>query len=270
MTHLPHPGLRVEHADAVLTITLCRPERLNAQTPTMWLALAELADTLPEQVRVVVIRAEGRAFSAGLDRSMFASPPQLDGEPDIVGVSVSDPPAAADLIGQLQQGFARWREVRPVVVAAVQGHAIGAGFQLALAADLRVVADDVRFAMREVTLGLVPDLGGTATLVPLVGYSRALELCATGRSVGAVEAVSWGLASVAVPATELTAATDDLVAALLAAPADTLPAIKALLGQATTSGYADQLRHERTAQVPLLRGLAQGAARRAAPPEPPS
>ncbi len=244
----------------MLTITLCRPDRLNAQTPTMWLALAELADTLPEQVRVVVIRAEGRSFSAGLDRAMFASPPAVDGEPDIVGETFGDPQRAADLIGQLQQGFARWREVTAIVVAAVQGHAIGAGFQLALAADLRVVADDVQFAMREVTLGLVPDLGGTATLVPLVGYSRALELCATGRALGAAEAVAWGLATVAVPPAELDAATDDLVAAVLAAPEPTLRSVKSVLVQAISSPYAAQLRHERTAQVPLLQALARRAA----------
>ena len=75
-------------------------------------------------------------------------------------------------------------------IAAVQGHAIGAGFQLALACDLRVVADDVQFAMRETSLGLVPDLTGTHPLVGLVGYARALEICVTGRFVHAEEAVA--------------------------------------------------------------------------------
>ena len=81
-----------------------------------------------------------------------------------------------------------------VSVAAVQGHAIGAGFQLALACDVRVVADDVQLAMREPSLGLVPDLVGTWPLVHAVGYSRALEICLTGRPVGAEEAVATGLA----------------------------------------------------------------------------
>ena len=92
-------------------------------------------------------------------------------------------------IEDFQRGFAVWSEVPAVVVGAVQGHAIGAGFQLALACDLRVVADDVSFAMRETSLGLVPDLAGTAPLVRLVGYARALEICATGRAVRADEAV---------------------------------------------------------------------------------
>ena len=81
----------------------------------------------------------------------------------------------------------------------MQGHAIGAGFQLALACDLRVVAEDVSFAMRETSLGLVPDLAGTEPLVACVGYARALEICATGRAVRADEAVRLGLAQVAVP-----------------------------------------------------------------------
>ena len=123
MTHLPHPALRVETAGPVLTITLCRPDRLNVQTPTMWYALAEIAETLPEQVRVVVFRAEGRAFSAGLDRAMFASPPTLAGEPDILATARHDPTEVAGLIAGMQEGFAAWRRTTAVVVAAVQGHA---------------------------------------------------------------------------------------------------------------------------------------------------
>ena len=114
-------------------------------------------------------------------------------------------------------------------IAAVQGHAIGAGFQLALACDLRVVADDVQFAMRETSLGLVPDLAGTHPLVELVGYARALEICATGRFVHAEEARATGLANLVVPADELDGAVNDLAAALLAAPRDAVIETKALL-----------------------------------------
>lgn len=114
-------------------------------------------------------------------------------------------------------------------IAAVQGHAIGAGFQLALACDLRVVAQDVQFAMRETSLGLVPDLTGTHPLVGLVGYARALEICATGRFVGAEEAERVGLANLAVPGAELDSAVRDLAGALLAAPRDAVVETKALL-----------------------------------------
>ena len=146
-----------------------------------------------------------------------------------------------------------------MVIAAVQGHAIGAGFQLALAADLRIVADDVQFAMREVSLGMIPDLAGTQPLVDAVGYSRALELCATGRFVGADEAVRTGLATLAMPAAELDGATTDLVQALLAAPAPALRALKPLLHQALTSTAEEQVHHERVAQGYLLHGMARAA-----------
>ena len=103
-----------------------------------------------------------------------------------------------------------------VSVAAVHGYAIGAGFQLALACDLRVVADDVKFCMKEPALGLVPDLAGTKPLVDLVGYSRALEICATARYVESDEARQLGIATVVVPRDELDATSTDLVEAVLA------------------------------------------------------
>jgi enoyl-CoA hydratase/carnithine racemase len=163
---------------------------------------------------------------------------------------------AAVTIEAFQRGFSAWTEVPAVVVAAVQGHAIGAGFQLALAADLRVVAEDVQFAMRETSLGLVPDLAGTTPLVSLVGVARALEICATGRFVGAAEAVAIGLANVAVPAAALEATTADLVAALLAAPEPALRELKPLLHSAASADRETQLRLEREAQGRLLHGLA--------------
>ena len=251
----PHPHLRVERHGAVLTLTLTNAARRNAQTPSLWLAFAEVARALDPQVRVVVLRGEGQSFSAGLDRGMLA-PGGVEGEPDLVGLAVDGPDAAAEAIAAFQQGFAAWAEVPAVVVAAVQGHAIGAGFQLALAADLRVVADDVQLAMRETSLGLVPDLGGTGPLVAAVGPARALEICATGRFVGAAEAVATGLANVAVARDQLEAATADLVDALLAAPEAALRELKPLLRGAASSGRDSQLQRERGAQGRLLHGLA--------------
>jgi enoyl-CoA hydratase/carnithine racemase len=252
----PHPHLRVERDGALLTVTLTNAARRNAQTPSLWLALAEVARALDPQVRVVVLRGEGQSFSAGLDRGML-SPGGVEGEPDLVGLAVDGPESAAAAIAPFQQGFAAWAEVLAVVVAAVQGHAIGAGFQLALAADLRVVADDVQLAMRETSLGLVPDLAGTGPLVAAVGPARALEICATGRFVGAAEAVATGLANLAVPRGQLEAATADLVAALLAAPETALRELKPLLRSAATAERDTQLRREREAQARLLHGLAR-------------
>jgi enoyl-CoA hydratase/carnithine racemase len=249
-----HPQLRVERDGSVLTVSLANPERRNAQTPSLWLALAQVARTLDPQVRVVVLRGDGQSFSAGLDRAMLA-PGGIQGEPDLVGLALDGAEAAAEAITPFQQGFAAWAQAPAVVVASVQGHAIGAGLQLALAADLRVVSDDVQLAMRETSLGLVPDLGGTGPLVALVGLARALEICATGRFVGAAEAVATGLANVAVPRDQLEGTTADLVAALLAAPEAALRELKPLLRGAATADRETQLRREREAQGRLLHRL---------------
>ena len=220
----------------------------------MWRALTQLGGNLPGETRVVVLAADGPSFSAGLDRAMFAG--GIPGEPTL-GQLAALPEAEVDAqIAQYQSAFTWWRETDAVTVAAVQGHAVGAGFQLALACDLRIVSDDVAFAMRETSLGLVPDLGGTGPLVAAVGYPRALEICGTGRWVHAGEAVSVGLAQACVPAEELSAATDDLVAALLAAPEAALRATKRLLLQAVDSPPTVQRQHERTAQFARLQDLA--------------
>jgi len=158
-------GLALDVDGPRATITLVRPEALNAQTPATWEALRSIGESLSgeplsEQVRVVVVRGAGRAFSAGLDRRFFAAQ-EVDGLPGLAGMAaLSDDDADATIAG-FQSGFSWLREPGRVTVAAVQGHAIGAGFQLALACDLRLVADDVQFCMAETTLGIVPDLGGT-------------------------------------------------------------------------------------------------------------
>lgn len=240
---------------AVLTLTLTNPARRNAQTPSLWQALESVAVGLDPAVRVVVLRGEGPAFSAGLDRRML-SPTPVEGERNLLTVATDSPAELEDLIAGFQRGFTAWSAVSAIVVAAVQGAAVGAGFQLALAADLRVVAEDVQFAMRETSLGLVPDLGGLGPLVACVGPSRALEICATGRAVGAAEAVGTGLANVAVPVDQLDATVDDLVAALLATPQAALRELKPLVRSAAVEDQETQTGLERAAQARLLRGLA--------------
>jgi enoyl-CoA hydratase/carnithine racemase len=207
--------------------------------------------------RVVVLQAEGPSFSAGLDRAMLTG--GVPGEPGLAQLAQLPDDELDRVIEGFQAAFTWWCDDRVVSMAAVQGHAVGAGFQLALACDLRVLADDAQLAMRETSLGLVPDLAGTAPLVEMVGYSRALEICATGRWVGAQEAVALGLAALAVPLADLPAATTDLVAALLAAPADAVRATKALLRGAQGRTREQQRAAERVAQAARLRDLARGS-----------
>ncbi len=242
---------------AVLTITLDRPDQLNAQTPATWAALARIGSSLPDDVRVVVVRGAGRSFSAGLDRSLFSREPGVAGGLGDLGRRTSA--EADDQIREYQTGF-RWLRAPGIVsVAAVQGHAIGAGCQLALACDLRILADDAQLRLPEASLGLVPDLTGTSTLVELVGYSRALEICLTGRAVMATEAHAIGLANLVVPAAELDAAVADLVAALLGPPVNASRATAQLVRSAVRNDFATQDAAERAAQVLRLQELASGS-----------
>jgi enoyl-CoA hydratase/carnithine racemase len=236
-------------------VTLCRPEQRNAQTPATWRALAEIGRHLPGDVRVVVLRGEGKSFSAGLDRAML-SPGGVPGFPTFVEMAAMPPGDGEKVIAGYQEAFTWWSRTDLISIAAVQGHAVGAGFQLALGCDLRVLADDALLSMKEPALGLVPDLGGTKPLVDLVGYSRALEICATARWVTADEAAALGLATTVVPRAELDATVRDLVEAVLSAPRDAVVETKALLRGAAGRSRGEQLAAEREAQMRRIRDLA--------------
>ncbi|MEU1121060.1 MULTISPECIES: enoyl-CoA hydratase/isomerase family protein [unclassified Streptomyces] len=252
---LDKDGVRLTIDEAVATVTLTNPAKRNAQSPALWRALTEAGQLLPGSVRVVVLRGEGKSFSAGLDRQAF-TPEGFDGEPSFIDLARGEDGLLDATISEYQAAFTWWRRSDIVSIAVVQGHAIGAGFQLALACDLRIAADDVQFAMRETSLGLVPDLTGTHPLVGLVGYARALEICATGRFVHADEAERVGLANLVVPADQLDAAARDLAAALVAAPRDAVIETKALLQGAADRSYEEQRTAERAAQGRRLRDLA--------------
>ena len=247
-------GLEYSVVGPVATITINRPDVRNAQTPAMWRALAAIGRQIPDEVRVVVVTGQGSTFSAGLDRSML-DPGTQDQESVIGLLALSDEEASAT-IDEFQQGFTFLRDQRFVSIAAVRGYAIGAGFQLALSCDLRVVADDAQFSMKESALGLVPDLTGTKPLVESVGYARALEICATARMVGAQEAVDIGLAIKAVPADDLDATVTDLAVALSAPMPGVVTETKTLLQGAADRDLDEQRRLEREAQVRRFRALA--------------
>jgi enoyl-CoA hydratase/carnithine racemase len=249
--------VRTQQDGAVLTVTLDRPDQRNAQTPTTWSTLAGIGASLDDDVRVVVVRGAGSSFSAGLDRGLFSAEPGVPGGlGDLGRRSTAE---AEEQIRGYQAGFRWLRSPGIVSIAAVQGHAIGAGCQLALACDLRILADDAQLRLPEATLGLVPDLTGTSTLVELVGYSRALEICLTGRAVKAAEAQAVGLANLVVPAAELDAAVADLIAALTAAPVDASRATAALVRSAVGNDPATQDAAERAAQARRLRALVSAA-----------
>ena len=247
-------GLRFEENGLVATITLDRPETSNSQTPATWNALRIIGATMSSDVRVVVVRGAGGTFSSGLDRRMLGA--GTAGEAPMMLLLDMPDPELAETIASWQEGFTWLRRHEIVSVAAVRGAAVGAGFQLALACDLRLLADDARLSMREPLLGLVPDLTGTKPLVELVGYSRALEICATTRWVSADEAREVGLATAVVPPGELDDAVADLAAALTAPIHGAVSETKALLQSASRLDLEDQRAAEREAQVRRFRELA--------------
>ncbi len=242
-------GLRIERSGPVLTVAFDNPDRRNAQVPSTWHALAQVETLVDDSVRVVVVRGDGADFSAGLDLRLLA-PGGLPGERSPLDPGV-EPHA---FIRDAQAGFRWWSRADVVTVALVQGNAIGAGFQLALACDLRVLDPGARFAMRETSLGLVPDLGGTGPLVEAIGYSRALEVCATGRFVSADEAHQWGLANAIVPQSEWETWLANALAPILSADRGAVAELKALLRGATPDD--EQWDREREAQVRRLSALA--------------
>jgi enoyl-CoA hydratase/carnithine racemase len=257
-TRLAEIGLRFEMDGEIATITLDRPEKRNAQTFATWSALATIGENLPEGVRVVVIRGEGPSFSAGLDLGMFGSrggDEAKRGGETLASLAAADDATLERRIAEAQQGFLWLRRPEIVSIAAVQGHAIGAGFQLALACDLRILADDAKLCMKEPALGLVPDLTGTKPLVDIVGVPRAVEMCLTARVVDAQEAARLGLAELVVPRAELDRAVADLAAALLATDRGAAVATKRLLQGAPGRTLEEQAAAERREQAARIRAL---------------
>jgi enoyl-CoA hydratase/carnithine racemase len=204
MDGTPGPATRpllVERADGVVRCRLHRPP-LNLLEPTIIAALHETFAALARDpsVRVAVLEGSPRAFTAGMDVRVLR-------DLDVAG--------AKALITALHEAIAAVHAAPFPVVAAVQGACLGAGFELALACDLRVAATGAIFGLPEVRVG-VPSVIEAALLPALVGPGRAAELLLCGTPVGAEEALAWGLVNRAVPPERLGASVDELVAQIAA------------------------------------------------------
>lgn len=228
--------------DGVATIELARPEKLNALTARMFTELGDAVEQAAQDpgIRVVLVRGQGRAFCAGLDVTLLG---QLAGARGARFRSFSR---------TTQRPFLLLAQMEKPTVAAVQGHAIGPGFEIALACDLRVAADDARFAMPEVRFGLIPDLGGTQRLVRLVGAARAKELLWTGRTVEAAEAERIGLANRVVPADALEKEAEAYVREVASSPPIQVSLSKSLLNRADETPLETSMEREAQAQAMAL------------------
>lgn len=240
-------GLTVSWEAPILRLTLSAPDRRNAQSPLLWDVLARIGTWAHEtgpKLQIVVLDAQGPSFSAGLDRRMF-TPEGIAGQTSLMDIVRADDAAKLEFIAAAQAGFRWFRQIPAVSLAVVSGHAIGAGFQLALAADVIIAHHDAVFAMKETSWGLVPDLGGSLPLVRGAGYGPALIACATGRNISAEELAAWGLALT--PVDDPAAAATAIVSDLLATPPGAVADLKDLLRGIGERRRADQW--EREAQV---------------------
>ncbi|MBK9795364.1 MAG: enoyl-CoA hydratase/isomerase family protein [Holophagaceae bacterium] len=211
--------IRFEIRDRIATLTLNRPDKLNALVPEMKEGFEEaLAKAAEPGVKALFLRGEGRAFCAGGDIGWMAKA--------LAEGRWSELEALLDLGAAV--AFTLATLPKPVV-AVVQGPAAGAGMSLALGADLRIATTEVLFSMAFVKLGLHPDWGGSVGLSRLVNPAIAAELMLTGDAIDAARAQALGLVNQLVPADHLEAAVDALARRLAAGPAATFARIKATL-----------------------------------------
>jgi enoyl-CoA hydratase/carnithine racemase len=235
----------------VADVRLNRPEKLNALDPAMFAAIADAGESLKSEpsLRAVVLSGEGRSFCAGLDFASFQAMSDAgsaggsyagsDDSDRSVG-SVTDTPEGRITHGG-QQAVYVWRELPVPVIAAVTGHALGGGCQLALGADIRIVHPEARMSILEVRWGLVPDMCGTQFLPEIVGADVAKELTWTGRMVSGTEAKELGLATRLSEDPHADALA--LAREIASKSPDAVRAAKRLLGSAR--GYADGFAAER-------------------------
>jgi enoyl-CoA hydratase/carnithine racemase len=237
-------------SDDIFTITLNDPDKRNAQTPQTWDQLFDISQQVPTDARFLVLRGNGKSFSAGLDRAMF-TPEGVPGQPSFMEMAEQNDTQMDDTIAHYQRFFRVLRDLPQVSVALVQGHAIGAGFQLALACDLIVAQPSAQFALKETQWGLTPDLGGTVRFMEVLGYRKSLELIGSGRVIAAEEAYALGLVSVV--SDDLDTGLNQLIDPLRAVMPEVLIDAKSLL---TGIAYGEEpWVAERRSQIKRLRHL---------------
>jgi len=222
--------LRVETRGRVGIVTLHRPEALNALSSTLLRELSGAVRELDasEAIGCIVVTGSERAFAAGADIAEMA-------ERSVREMSVESPLAEFESI----QG------ARTPLVAAVAGYALGGGCELAMACDIVIAADTARFGQPEITLGVIPGLGGTQRLPRAIGYAKAAELVLTGRSIDAAEAERIGLVSRVVAADALL---DEALAVAETIASKSLPVVyaaKEALRASQEGPLAEGLRFER-------------------------
>jgi enoyl-CoA hydratase/carnithine racemase len=223
--------ISIDVEQGVATILLQRPP-MNALCLQMQREIREAAELVSQRsdVGAVILYGGPKVFAAGADiKEMGGMTYQ-----DMLRVSVG-----------LQDCFTAVARIPQPTIAAVTGYALGGGCELALCADLRIVADDAKLGQPEILLGIIPGAGGTQRLPRLVGVARAKELIFTGRQVDAAEALSIGLANQVVPAEDVLDAAQELARRLAKGPALALRAAKEAIDHGLDTDLATGLDIER-------------------------
>jgi enoyl-CoA hydratase/carnithine racemase len=234
----------IEISDHVAVVTLTRPEKHNALDVAMFDAITSAAERLATEpgVRVVILHGEGPSFCSGLDvAGVMANQPGSDSLMDPLHDSVPN---------WFQRAAHRWIEVPVPVIAAIHGHCLGGGLQIALAADVRFATADAKMAVLEVKWGLIPDMAITRTLPRLVGIDVAKELAYTGRIISGQEAHELGLVTHLSddPLTAARALADEIAAR----SPDAVRGMKRLFDRSWTASAEESLRLEAEIQLTLL------------------
>jgi 2-(1,2-epoxy-1,2-dihydrophenyl)acetyl-CoA isomerase len=240
--------IRVDDSGPVGRITLHRPEVLNALNVEMadaFLAACQRLTAAP-QVRVIVIEGAGRAFMAG---------------GDIAAMSADPVNVAGRLIASMHAGLLLLAHGQAPVIASLQGAVAGAGVSLALAADLAVATEDVKFNLAYANVGGSCDLGASWSLPRVVGRRRALEIAMLCPTIDAQKALDWGLVNQVVVASELASAVDAMAQRLANGPTVALGKIRTLVRRSEHTPFETHLDAERDAflQCALTADFAEGA-----------
>ncbi|HEY2428272.1 MAG TPA: enoyl-CoA hydratase-related protein [Acidimicrobiales bacterium] len=240
--------LEYERDGHVGWLRLNRPEKLNAMNGVMWSELARLGPELRDDpdLRALVVIGNGRSFSAGIDLSSFGG----DGAGQ--GFASNQSADRERAVAATQEGYLWLQEAWYPTIAAVRGHALGAGMQLAVACDLRVAAAGSRFGMLEARYGLMPDLTGTQLLPRVVGPAKAKELIFMAEMIDAEEAYRIGLVNRLVDDAELESAAGALATKLAAQPPIAMRWSKRAVEASTTMAVRDGLRFEHQGQAECI------------------
>ena len=238
--------VRIEIVNGIADVRLNRPEKLNAIDKAMFTAIKELGVSLGSEasLRAVVLSGEGRGFCGGIDLESLMG--DLASAKELLARSDESP---ANFV---QQAAWVWRELPVPVIAAIHGAAYGAGLQVAMGADIRIVAPDARLSLREIQWGLVPDIAITQTLRNLVAIDVAKELTFTGREVSGTEALALNLATY-VDEDPLARAMD-LAQQIAARSPEAVRAAKRLWNESSNSSTEDALKLESELQAALITG----------------